>query len=336
MIFAIAVAMPAMAQKSQKHSFWDFFKFKKKHKVETVYIPDSVLNATWKDEAYQKEMEDLDDFSYVFDSLELAELQKPLPSRFDYDEECRTHIGSVEIPCFFLESQDFFSSWSTVNLNPYQYDGTKFRDTLELPLYDERHPYVSPIAKKTHITSNFGMRRYRWHYGTDLKVQTGDTIVSAFDGVVRMAKYDRRGYGYYVLVRHSNGLETLYGHLSKRLVVPGQEVKAGEVIGLGGSTGRSSGSHLHFEIRYRGMPIDPMTVVDIDQQLQLKYRIMEVTPQTFAYLKEVRKVVHHRIRRGDTLSHIARRYHTSVTKICRLNGMKRSSVLRVGKTIRVR
>lgn len=116
------------------------------------------------------------------------------------------------------------------------------------------------------ITSKFGYRWRRQHEGLDIKVYTGDTIVSAFDGKVRMVKYDRGGYGYYVVIRHPNGLETLYGHLSKQLVEENQIVKAGEVIGLGGNTGRSSGSHLHFETRLLGAPINPALLFDFENQ----------------------------------------------------------------------
>lgn len=116
------------------------------------------------------------------------------------------------------------------------------------------------------ITSKFGYRWRRIHEGLDIKVYTGDTIVAAFDGKVRMVKFERKGYGYYVVIRHPNGLETLYGHLSKQLVKENQIVKAGEVIGLGGNTGRSNGSHLHFETRLLGAPINPALLFDFENQ----------------------------------------------------------------------
>lgn len=104
------------------------------------------------------------------------------------------------------------------------------------------------------------------HNGLDLKVNIGDTIVSAFDGKVRIVKYERRGYGKYVVIRHDNGLETIYGHLSKQLVEENQLVKAGEPIGLGGNTGRSTGSHLHFETRFLGIAINPIYMFDFPKQ----------------------------------------------------------------------
>ena len=116
------------------------------------------------------------------------------------------------------------------------------------------------------INSQFGPRWGRRHEGLDIKVYIGDTIRSAFDGKVRICKYNGRGYGYYVVIRHPNGLETLYGHLSKQIVKENQIVRAGEPIGLGGNTGRSYGSHLHFETRLLGQPIDPALMFDFENQ----------------------------------------------------------------------
>lgn len=115
-------------------------------------------------------------------------------------------------------------------------------------------------------TSPYGRRWGKIHAGLDIKVYLGDTIRAAFDGKVRIVKYNARGYGYYVVIRHPNGLETLYGHLSKQLVAEDQIVRAGDIIGLGGNTGRSFGSHLHFETRLLGQPIDPALMFDFANQ----------------------------------------------------------------------
>lgn len=116
------------------------------------------------------------------------------------------------------------------------------------------------------VTSKFGPRWHRLHAGLDIKVYIGDTIRAAFDGKVRLTKHERRGYGYHIVIRHPNGLETLYGHLSKILVSPDQIVKAGDIIGLGGNTGRSYGAHLHFETRLLGQPINPAFMFDFEKQ----------------------------------------------------------------------
>ena len=118
------------------------------------------------------------------------------------------------------------------------------------------------------VTSHYGYRRSfrRQHYGTDIKVFVGDTIRAAFSGKVRVVRYEGRGYGKYIVIRHNNGLETVYGHLSAQLVHENQIVKAGQVIGLGGNTGRSTGSHLHFETRLCGTALNPALMFDFRNQ----------------------------------------------------------------------
>lgn len=124
--------------------------------------------------------------------------------------------------------------------------------------------YVAPIRGK--LTSPYGYRaRFgRMHKGVDLNLHVGDTVRSAFDGRVRITKFEGKGYGYYVVVRHDNGLETVYGHLSRFLVKPNQYVKAGQPIALGGNTGHSTGPHLHFETRFMGLAINPAAIIDFD------------------------------------------------------------------------
>jgi len=207
-----------------------------------------------------------------------------------------------------------------------------------------------------HVTSQFGMRRRRMHFGMDLKVQTGDTIYAAFDGKVRVRQYERRGYGYYLVVRHPNGLETVYGHLSGFLVDLNDVVKSGQPIGLGGNTGRSFGSHLHFEFRYLGKNIDPRDIVDFNNKVCHKDDFL-ITPETFNYRgskwrtstyasstrsgSDVKNKYasgntgYHRIKSGDTLSGIAKRYGTTVGALCRLNNITSKTVLRTGRSIRV-
>ena len=209
-------------------------------------------------------------------------------------------------------------------------------DTTMIVLIDDNaYHYCHPF--KGEVTSKFGMRKYRYHYGTDINLNTGDTVHCAFDGMVRIAKHSD-SYGYVVVVRHLNGLETLYAHLSKILVDQDQRLRAGDVIGLGGNTGRSFGSHLHFEVRYLGAPINPQDIIDFNHY-KLISDTLELTAYNFRYLdeiKELKKAQYHRIRSGDTLSRLAVRYHTSISRICHLNGISRNTILRIGRSLRVR
>ena len=187
------------------------------------------------------------------------------------------------------------------------------------------------------ITDVFGYRprRRRSHYGLDIKVYIGDTIRAAFDGKVRIVKDQgrRRGYGKYIVIRHDNGLETVYGHLSKQLVKPDQLVRAGEPIGLGGNTGRSTGSHLHFETRFLGIPLNPAKMFDFEKQ--------DIVADTYTFQKNSSsaqgisgKGLLHKVKRGDTLSKIAARYGTTVQRLCQLNRITRRTVLRPGQVLR--
>ena len=237
----------------------------------------------------------------------------------------------MEEEAFAYPADDIYGSW------PLEY--VKAYSDLVLPdsFRIDVSSFVIPAEGK--ITSKYGMRKKRFHYGTDLKVKTGDTIRAAFDGKVRVRKYERKGYGYYLVLRHHNGLETVYGHLSKYLVVQDQVVKAGEPIGLGGNTGRSSGSHLHFECRFMGQPINPEQIVDFanyctydDVYVYKKKTSGKVT--TSLASAGGGGVQYHRVKSGDTLSGIAKKYKVSVRELCRLNGIKDTSILSIGQAIR--
>jgi hypothetical protein len=231
---------------------------------------------------------------------------------------------------------EYFSIWDSKNVNPYRIDGSKFNDTLNITLYDSANNfYCAMPLDMCKINSVFGMRHSRWHYGIDLDLEIGQPVYAAFDGMVRIVQYDHRGYGYYVMLRHYNGFETLYGHLTKQLVKVGQLVKAGEIIGLGGSTGRSSGPHLHFEVRYEGNPIDPEFMYDFPNNRLFNKRF-QLLPSHFEYLKNARKVYYHRVKSGQTLSTIARKYRVSVNTLYKLNRLNSRSVIRPGRKIRIR
>ena len=209
--------------------------------------------------------------------------------------------------------------------------------------------FVFPTPEYARPSSHFGPRRRRFHYGLDLAMPTGEPIYAAFDGVVRFSKYNR-SYGNLIVIRHDNGLETYYAHLSKRHVTPGTRVKAGEEIGLCGNTGRSRGSHLHFEIRYNGNAMNPEDVISCETRTLIK-PTLHLTKESFrkrakaGYSNQSSRSragnysdggKTYKIRTGDTLSRIAKRNGTTVRKLCQLNGLKENSVLKPGRTIRIR
>ncbi len=242
----------------------------------------------------------------------------------------------INIDSSWVTIAEYYSIWDSKSVNPYKIDATRFNDTLPIVLYDttEGLSWSMPIASNI-ITSDFGMRHYRWHYGTDIKLEIGDPVLAAFDGIVRIQQFDRGGYGTYVLIRHYNGLETIYGHLSRADVKVGQYVKAGEKIGLGGNTGRSTGPHLHFEVRYEGNAVNPEYLYDFPNGT-LRNSIFDLMPEHFGYLKTARKVSFHKVRPGENLGAISRKYRVSVTTLCRLNRISTRTTLKVGRRLRIR
>ena len=196
-------------------------------------------------------------------------------------------------------------------------------------------------TSNTKITSKFGPRRRRMHNGLDVKVYIGDTIRAAFSGKVRMVKYERRGYGQYVVIRHENGLETVYGHLSKQLVKEDQYVEAGEVIGLGGNTGRSTGSHLHFETRFLGQALNPALLFDFEKQdivadsyLFQKGRNRYRNNRNAGTITSDGDIQYYKVRKGDSLARISKKTGTSIDALCKLNRITRRTTLRIGQVLR--
>lgn len=255
-------------------------------------------------------------------------------------------------------SHDLYASWDTTAANPYKFSESFRSDSVMLTLTQPIDCGFS-MPFKGGITSEFGWRRYRPHYGTDIDLETGDTVVAAFDGMVRLAKY-YYGYGNCVIIRHSNGLETVYGHLSKILVEPGQTIEAGKTLGLGGNTGRSFGSHLHFEIRYLGQALDTEDFIDYKKgelksntfvlrkaDVENKYdlralhsrhkRDVGLARASYKGGKGTGKAVKgvYRVRQGDTLGAIAKRNRTTVKALCKKNGLKPTSTLRLGQKIKI-
>lgn len=231
-----------------------------------------------------------------------------------------------------IPSDDMYPTWTNTVVH---YNST-LPDSFKIDL---RH-FVMPTPS-TKITDIFGYRpnRRRVHQGLDIKVQTGDTIYAAFDGKVRITSYQRRGYGHYVVIRHNNGIETLYAHLSKKLVKVNQNVKAGDPIGLGGNTGRSSGAHLHFETILMGKSINPADMFDFKNQ--------KMTGDYFMYRRPGSKYIengkvkiagpeqkYHKVKSGETVEKIARKYGVSQRRIFELNGLNAKSIIRPGQRLR--
>ncbi len=256
-------------------------------------------------------------------------------------------VDSVSLQRYILTRYDnnavdqLYSSWNTDKAHCYA--ASEVPDSFRIDLRGFAMPTPSRL-----VTSRFGYRPSfrRQHKGLDIKVYTGDTIVSAFDGKVRCANYDAGGYGYYIVVRHDNGLETIYGHLSKHLVAANQEVKAGEPIGLGGNTGRSFGSHLHFETRLLGVAINPELLFDFPNQ--------DVTADYFVFHNPEKgtkgsvandgrsqlaqnggKATHfYQVKRGDTLTKVAKKLGVKMEVLCRNNNLTRNSRLRDKQILR--
>ena len=233
---------------------------------------------------------------------------------------------------YIIPSDDMYPTWS----NSVVHYNSAMPDSFRIDLRN----YVMPTSN-TKITDIFGYRpnRRRVHQGLDIKVQTGDTIYAAFDGKVRVTSYQRRGYGHYIVVRHNNGIETLYAHLSKKLVKVNQNVKAGDPIGLGGNTGRSSGSHLHFETILMGKSLDPALMFDFKNQSMTGEHYMYRKPGS-KYIENGKVKIagpekkYHKVKSGDTIEKIARKYGVSQKRIFELNGLKSNSIIRPGQTLR--
>lgn len=252
---------------------------------------------------------------------------------------------------------DLYDEWNNV----YAHKAKNVPDSFRISLRNFCMPTVSRV-----VTSNFGSRWGRQHKGIDIKVYIGDTIRAAFSGKVRMVKYNPGGYGKYIVIRHPNGLETIYGHLSKQLVSEDQEVRAGDVIGLGGNTGRSTGSHLHFETRLCGLALNPALMFDFRNQdvvgdyyvfnsrthdresiaaneLRGKignggYTREQVVGEGYASAAKTEVIsqekLYHKVAKGETLSVISKKRGVSIDQICKLNHIRKNIKIKPGMILR--
>lgn len=252
--------------------------------------------------------------------------------------------------------------------NKYAHRITELPDSFRISL---KH-FCMPTESRV-VTSNFGARWGRAHKGIDLKVYIGDTIRAAFSGKVRMVKYEAAGYGKYVVIRHQNGLETIYGHMSDWLVKEDEVVKAGQPIGLGGNTGRSTGSHLHFETRLCGVALNPALMFDfrnqdvVDDYYMFRkdryeqesviankmrgkvgnggYVASDVRGETMLGGRPIEpekknvesknaEIRYHKVAAGETLYSIAKRRKVTVDELCKMNHLTRDIKVRPGQLLR--
>ena len=249
----------------------------------------------------------------------------------------------------------FDENWTENVTNPYSVKQEELPSSWSIWLVDSLDQYHCPFIGDIHPRGKFGPRRGRRHQGVDIPLKTGDPVYATFTGKVRMSKYFG-GFGNLIVIRHENGLETFYAHLSKRNVEVGDWVNAGDVIGLGGSSGRSTGPHLHFETRYNGFAFDPQWLIDFKTG-ELRHRLFVLKKKYFniysnyeqdfedemknheedeAEDAEKAAMKYYTIRSGDTLGRIAINNGTTVKELCRLNGITPTTTLRIGRRIRVR
>lgn len=260
-----------------------------------------------------------------------------VPFSIDEDEMADYNDSLISFPAY-----DLYCGWDTVHTHSAKFDIESLHDNVkEIALYDKNScGYVPPFLGK--ITSNFGLRKRRFHYGSDIDLETGDAVGAAFDGKVRIAKKSK-SYGNVIVIRHSNGLETYYAHLSKINVEIGEEVFAGQIIGLGGNTGHSHGSHLHFEVRYLGQPINPTDIISFTDHKLISDTLC-LSKKTFDYICEAKKAASknyansnktHIVKKGETLSAIARKYNTTPQMLSKKNGIKITKTLHCGQKIKL-
>ena len=230
-------------------------------------------------------------------------------------------------------AQNFYHIWNTKMAHPYRDNICKGDTEVVLNLTHDYMEcgYTHPF--KGVVTSKFGYRSGKMHNGIDIDLVVGDTVLSAFRGQVRVARW-QGGYGRCVVVRHHNGLETLYGHLYKIFVKDGEYIDPGQPIGRGGNSGHSSGSHLHFETRFKGKPVNPENFIDF-KTFTLKNDTLVLKRNKYGYNAFPPGVRYYKVKNGDFLYKIAHEQGVGIKTLCKWNGIKRNNFLVVGEKLRV-
>ncbi|MBT4916402.1 MAG: peptidoglycan DD-metalloendopeptidase family protein [Formosa sp.] len=252
-----------------------------------------------------------------------------------YDDKSWEYLPVVKrknyLKAFADTSSIFTKNWKN---STFAYKDKFPPDSVLITYLDDQDKYVIPVIDR--INSGFKLRNGTFHKGLDIHLTRTTPVKAAFNGKVRYARFNTGGYGNLVIIRHFNGLETYYAHLSRLDVKEDQLVQAGKVIGLGGNTGvKWSGPHLHFEVRYHDFAFDPEKIFSIKDSVLLGDKILLKKADFHSVIAASRK--YHRIKSGETLSYLAVRYNTTVSKILKINPkLNINSIIGIGMKIRVR
>ncbi|MFM8917017.1 MAG: peptidoglycan DD-metalloendopeptidase family protein [Bacteroidota bacterium] len=312
---------------------------------DTVYIRDTIwikdgIHYSYNPEATSKTSKTIKRASKPVDAVSDFQFRELVDSLYtfgiDFDRDSLAEIIIQKDPTFSLD-------WNTATAhNVIELKQLPELIKFELLRGNEQYKY----SWYGEMTWGFGPRWGRMHKGLDTNLETGDTLYAAFNGIVRYADYNSGGYGNCVVIRHFNGLETIYAHMIALDVEPGDLIFAGEVIGLGGNSGKSHGPHLHFETRYKSNSFDPLLLLDKNNQMALlshefyleKSKLYVDGESDHLISSKSRKGVgkSHTVKKGETLYSIARKYKTSVEKLVKLNRLKNRNALQAGQKIRVR
>jgi len=230
-------------------------------------------------------------------------------------------------------AHELYTFWDTEHPNCYSPSLSVHDTTFNFALTDSMNFCGFVMPADGIVTSMFGPRDGRMHNGIDIDLETGDTVKAAFVGMVRVAKF-YSSFGNVIVIRHYNGFETVYAHLSHIDVKPGDIVDPGQLIGLGGNTGRSRGSHLHFEMRFKGIPVNPRYVIDLKKR-ELVSEAVVIKKTKSGFTVRPQGLVYHTVKKGDYPYKIAAQYGITVAQLNKLNGLGKKSVLVKGKQLRV-